>query len=270
VGEYRRITRACAKRDWNVSTHDEVLARNRGNHLLRRFLTDKSLDHCYAGTNVLDRARDRVRGAPGPGPGVIGNFHIRAPAARRAWLWRDTGELDPAWKEFTIDWLIAEGPRRQGHHSDLQVSHADIIRDPDDRWQPAEVDYADLADEHEKRWIERARQAVRLAVQEAQAHRGQLISVDIDRVAASVAQDFSEDFSVRVDVIEEFAERWIVVDRLGVDKRPVDPDTAYALAGAAFDGIGEADITEVLQKTTILDGAHVIDPGRVYAWSAIV
>lgn len=85
-----------------------------------------------------------------------------------------------------------------------------------------------------------------------------------------MAQDFSEDFSVRVDVVEEFAERWVIVDRLGADKRPIDPDTAYALAGAAFDGISEDDVTEMLQKTTILDGAHVIDPGRVYAWCAIV
>jgi hypothetical protein len=30
-------------------------------------------------------------------------------------------------------------------------------------------------------------------------------------------------------------------------------------------GIDYEDIAEILQKTTILDGAHVIDPGRVYA-----
>jgi hypothetical protein len=66
------------------------------------------------------------------------------------------------------------------------------------------------------------------------------------------------------------AERWVIVDRLGADKRPIDPDTAYALAGAAFDGISEENVTAILQKTTILDGAHVIDPGRVYAWCAIV
>jgi hypothetical protein len=151
VQGYRRITGACAKRDWNAGTHDEVLARNRGNHLLRRFLTDKSLDHCYAGANVLDRARDRVRGAPAPGPHILGNFHIRAPAARRAWLWRDTGELEPAFGRLKTDWMIAQGPRRQGNRTDLQVARADILRDPHDSWLPDGDDYARLAAETDKR-----------------------------------------------------------------------------------------------------------------------
>jgi hypothetical protein len=264
--QYRRVTRACAKRDWNASTHDEVLIRHRGSHLLQRFLTDKSLDHCYAGANVLDRARDRPKGAPSAGPGVIGNFHIKAPAARRAWVWRDTGELDPAWADFTIDWMIAEGARRQGDRTDLQLRGTDLIYDPHDRWRPREVDYEDLALEHERGWTERARQAVRLAVDEAQAHRGELISVDIDKVSASVAQDLS----VRVNVVEELAERWIIVERLATNRKSVAYRTALALAGAAFDGISEEDIAPVLQKTTILDGAHVIDPGRAYAWCAVV
>jgi hypothetical protein len=62
VREYRRITRACAARDWNARTHDEVVALRKGSHLLGRFLGDDSLDHCYAGPNRLDRARDRPRG----------------------------------------------------------------------------------------------------------------------------------------------------------------------------------------------------------------
>jgi hypothetical protein len=193
VGEYRRVTRACAKRDWNATGHDEVLARHGGNHLLGRFLNDHSLDHCHAGANRLDRARDRPRGAPAAGPHVLGNFHVKAPAARRAWLWRDTGELDPAASQLKIDWMVAEGPRRQGHHSDLQLSHADILYDPDDTWLPTAEDYADLADKHEKEWIQRARQAVVRAAHEAQAHR-----------------------------------------------------------------------------PAILDGRHVIEPGRVYAWCAVV
>ncbi len=218
----------------------------------------------------MDRARDRSRGAPGAGPHILGNFHIRAPAARRAWLWRDTGELDPAWDQLTINWMIAEGPRRQGHHSDLQQSHADILFDPDDTWLPTRDDYRGLAIAHDNTWIQRACQAVGLAVHEAQERPGRLIPVDIDRVAASVAQDFPEDVSVKVDVVEELSERWIMVDRLATNKRPVPHRTAYALADAAFDGIGDEDVTEILQKTTILDGRHVIDPGRVYAWCAIV
>jgi len=258
VGEYRRITAACAARDWVSSSHDDVVSRHKGDHLLRRFLTDKSLDHCYAGSNVLDRARNRPKGAPAAGPHVIGNFHIRRPAARRAWLWRDTGELDPAWKDFKIDWMIAQGARRYGHPSDLQVSHADMLYDPHDRWRPGEVDYDDLAREHERAWAELARHAVRLAVHEAQAHRGALIPVDIDKVSASVAQGFS----VGVDVVEELAERWIVIERLAGNRKSVAYEVAYALADAAFDGIDDDDVTEILQKTTILDGAYVIDPGR--------
>ncbi len=264
--EYRRITRACATRDWNARTHDEVLARQRGNHLLGRFLSDDSLDHCYAGANLLDRARDRPRGAPGAGPHVLGNFHVKAPAARRAWLWRDTGELDEAASVLKIDWMVAEGPRRRGHHTDLQLSHADILYDPDDAWLPTEEDYADLADKHDAGWIERACEAVALAVREAQARRGELIAVDIDKVSASVAQDFG----VSITVMEEYAERWVIIDRLDTGRQPVDHETAYTLADAAFDGIRDDDVEEVFEKTEILGGRHVIDPGHAYAWCAIV
>jgi hypothetical protein len=48
------------------------------------------------------------------------------------------------------------------------------------------------------------------------------------------------------------------------------PLTNTVIRAAAFDGIDNEDITEILQKTTILDGAYTIDPARVYAWSAIV
>lgn len=197
---------------------------------------------------------------------MLGNFHIKAPAARRAWLWRDTGELSSDATQLRIDWMVAEGPRRRGHHSDLQVSHADILHDPNDAWLPTEDDYADLADRHEEAWIQRARQAVIYAVHEAQAHRGELIAVDIDRVSASVAQDFG----VSVTVIDEYAERWVIVDRLDTDKQPVDYDTAYALADAAFDGVKYEDVEAIFERTEILDGRHVIDPGRVYVWCAVV
>ena len=55
---------------------------------------------------------------------------------------------------------------------------------------PARADYADLADRHEKLWLDRARQAVRLAVREAGEHPGRMVPVDIDKVSASVAQDW--------------------------------------------------------------------------------
>jgi hypothetical protein len=266
VQEYRRITRACAQRDWNATTHEEVLARHRGNRLLGRFLSDDSLDYCHAGPNRLDRARDRPQGVPSAGPHVLGNFHVKAPAARRAWLWRDTGELDPAASRLKIDWMVAEGPRRQGHHTDLQRSHADILYDPDDAWLPTEEDYADLADWHEAGWTERAREAVVLAARQAQARRGELITVDIDKVSASVAQDFG----ISITVIEEYAERWVIIDRLDTDRQPVDYRTAFALADAAFDGVKDDDVEEISEKTEILDGRHVIEPGRVYAWCAVV
>jgi ribulose kinase len=162
--------------------------------------------------------------------------------------------------------MVAEGPRRQGHHSDLQVSHADILHDPGDAWLPTAEDYADLADQHEQEWVQRACEAVAIAVHTAQAHRGELIAVDIDKVSASVAQDFS----VSVTVIEEYAERWIVIDRLDTDKQPVGRGTAVALANAAFDGVKEDDIEEVFEQTEILGGRHLIDPGRAYAWCAVV
>jgi hypothetical protein len=103
-------------------------------------------------------------------------------------------------------------------------------------------------------------------VREAQSHRGELIAVDIDKVSASVAQDFS----VKVDVVEDLAERWIIIERLADNRKPVVHTVAYTMADAAFDGIDDGDITEIFQKTTILDGTYTIDPALVYAWSAIV
>jgi hypothetical protein len=266
VQQYRRVTRACAKRDWGASTHEEVLDRHGGAHLLRRFLNDDSLDHCYAGTNRLDRARDRPQGMRSAGPHVLGNFHVKAPAARRAWLWRDTGELTSFPSDLRIDWMVAEGPRRQGHRSDLQVSHADILHDPGDGWLPTAEDYADLADQHEQEWVQRACEAVAIATHTAQAHRGELIAVDIDKVSASVAQDFG----ISVTVIEEYAERWIIIDRLDTDKQPVARTVALALADAAFDGVKDDEIEEIYEQTEILDGRHRIDAGRTYAWCAVV
>jgi hypothetical protein len=105
-----------------------------------------------------------------------------------------------------------------------------------------------------------------IAVQEAQTHRGELIAVDIDKVSAAVAQDFG----VSITVVEEYAERWIIVDRLDTDKRPVGDSTAVALAEAAFAGVKDEDIQVIFERTEILGGRHVIDPGRVYAWCAIV
>ncbi len=261
--EYRRVTLACAARDWSSASHDDVVSRHKGNHLPQRFLTDTSLDHCYAGANVLDRARDRPRGTPGAGPHVLGNFHVRRPAGLRAWLWRDTGELGLDVGEVQVNWMIAEGPRRHGHPSDLQASHADILYDPNDKWLPVKEDYRVLAMVHDDTWILRASEAVMITVREAEAHRGELIAVDIDKAIASVSQDFG------VTVAEEYAERWVIIDRFYTDKQPVDPDTAFALADAAFAGIDD-DVQEIFEKTEILDGAYTIDPARVYAWSAIV
>lgn len=263
--EYRRITRACAARDWDASTHEEVVAGNKGNHLLKRFLGDDTHDACHAGKNTMDRARD----CSGPGGHIIGNLHVKAPAARRAWLWRDTGELDPFGKEAKIDWMIAEGPRKKGHSSDLQASHIDILCDSNDTWLPTTAeDYADLAVEHDKGWIGRAREAVAVAVQEAEQHRDTLIEVDIGKVNAQVAQAGGVELEVSVAVLEVYAERWIIISRLDKKHKPVTEEEATALALAAFDD--EHEIQEIAELTTILDGAVEIDPGRFYAWTAIV
>jgi hypothetical protein len=93
-----------------------------------------------------------------------------------------------------------------------------------------------------------------------------MIAVDIDKVSASVAQDFG----VSITVMEEYSERWVVIDRLDKGRQPVDHETAYTLADAAFDGVKDDDIEEVFEKTEILGGRHVIEPGTSYAWSAVV
>jgi len=108
---------------------------------------------------------DRSRACPSPGPHIIGNFHIKGPAARRAWLWRDVGDVDPLGVVETIDWMIAEGPRRRGHRSDLQTSHVDVLCDRADSWLPKAADYEDLIEVHEAGWIDRARDAIRDAVE---------------------------------------------------------------------------------------------------------
>lgn len=264
--EYRRITRGCARRDWDATTHDEIVAQ-KGNHLLHRFLdVSTSLDYCHAGGNVMDRARD----CSGPGPHVIGNMHVKAPEARRAWLWRDTGELDPFGLLAKIDWMIAQGPRRQGHATDLQNSHQDLLCDPEDAWLPEPVDYQDLAAEHDKGWLARAVEAVGEAVREAEQRRGTRIPVDIDKVNAQIVQGEGVQIEVDVAVVEEYAERWVIISRLDRKNTPVEHATAEQLAAAAFLDVDPDAVEEVYAQTEILDGAMTIDPGRFYAWWALV
>lgn len=265
MSEYRRITQSCCERDWNAATHDEVVAKNPGNELLGRFLDKGSIDSCHAGGNVLDRSRDSPKGQS-PGPHAIGNLHVKAPEARRAWLWRDTGELDSAVGDLTIDWMIAEGPRRRGERSDLQESHADILFDPDDTWLPTEDDYAALADHIAHGWIDRASDAIAHAARVAEANRGEMIPVDIDQIDASVAQSHG----ITITIVEEYAERWVIIDRLRTDKQVVDYEEAFLLATAAFHGIPDEDIEEIFETTEILDGRELIEPAKSYAWCAVV
>ena len=79
-----------------------------------------------------------------------------------------------------------------------------------------------------------------------------------------------EIYGVSITVLEEYAERWVIIDRLDTYKQPVDHDTAYALADAAFDGVPYGDVEEIFERTEILGGRHVIEPGHVYAWCAVV
>jgi hypothetical protein len=263
--EYRRITRACAVADWSASNHDEVIAKHGGNHLLDRFCNDESLDYCHAGNNVMDRARV----CKGPGPHVIGNFHVKAPEARRAWLWRDTGELDPIGEIATIDWMIAEGARRRGERTDLQEVRKSLLCDPDDSWLPTELDYDDLIEVHDGGWLDRARDAVREAVTHAEDNRREVIEVDIDKVNAVVAQDEGVEVEVRAAVIEDYSERWFILDRLRPDMSVVPYEEAVALADAAMEGIPDDDIEELFERTELLNDTLVIEPARHYAWCAV-
>lgn len=264
--QYRRVTRACADADWRLVTHDDVVAGNRGNHLLQRFLDTKtSLDYCHSGANVMDRARD----CSGPGPHMIGNFHIKHPEARRAWLWRDTGELDPLATIASIDWMIAEGPRRQGHRTDLQVAREPILCDPNDTWLPTEEDYVDLAEEHDGGWLDRARAAIREAVARAEENRREVVIVDIDKVNAAVAQDQGVPIEIAAAVVEDYSERWFIVERLRADGSVVPYEEAAALADAAMDGIADDDIEELFERTELLNDALLIEPAKHYAWCGL-
>jgi hypothetical protein len=263
--QYRRVTRACATRDWSATTHDEVVAAAGGNHSLERFLdTSRSLDPCHAGSNVMDRARD----CSGPGPHTIGNLHINGAEARRAWLWRDTGELDPLGEAAVIDWMIAEGARRRGHRTDLQKSHVDLLCDSDDSWLPTPADYADLASVHDAGWIDRARQAVREAVAHAEENRRERIPVDIDKVNASVLQDEGVPIEVSASVIEDVSERWIIIDQTRPNGDFVPYEEAATLADAAMDDIDDDDIQEIFEKTGLLNDTILIEPAKHYAWCA--
>jgi hypothetical protein len=263
--QYRRITCACAAADWSAATHKEAVEKNGGNHLLKRFLNDDSLDYCHAGNNVMDRARD----CSGPGPHQIGNFHIKRPEARRAWLWRDTGELDPIATVATVDWMIAEGARREGHRTDLQEARQDLLCDPDDTWLPTDTDYEDLIEVHDQGWIDRARVAVREAVVEAEDNRREVVRVDIDKVNASVAQDEGVPVEVSASVIEDFSERWFIVDRLRPDGSVVPSEEAATLAFAAMEGISDEDIEEIFEQTALLNDTILIEPAKHYAWCGV-
>jgi hypothetical protein len=279
---YRRVTRACAKRDWSPATsHDEVLSRHRANHVLLRFLDTRTpLDYCYPVGTRMDRSRD----CRSPGPHILGNFHIKAPAARRAWLWRDTGELDPIGSETTIDWMVAEGARRSGEASDLQNSHADLLCDPDDGWLPSQEDYDDLVEAHDAGWLLRAQDAVTATVKQAEANRNELIPVAIESATAHLTQGEAvvveadppaeaEDAAVAdvsAMVFEDYSERWFIVERLRSDKSLITYEEAVALAAAAFPDIDDDDIQELFEETSILDDRFIIRPAIHYAWCAVV
>lgn len=267
---YRRVTRACAASDWKAETHDQVLAKHKGNHLLQRFINVKtSLDYCHAGDNVMDRSRD----CDGAGPHILGNFHIKAPEARRAWLWRDTGELDPIGTITTIDWMVAEGARRRGDATDLQNVRRDLLCDPEDKWLPTEDDYIDLVEVHDAGWLDRARDAVRTAVAKAKADTNELVHVDLEKANAAVAQAGGIPIEVKAGVIDEFSERWFYVERLREDGTLITYEEALALMSAAMEGAAPDDIEELFESTVVnlfLNEQMIIEPAKHYAWLGII
>lgn len=213
---------------------------------------------------------DRARDCSGQGPHRIGNFHVKHPAARRAWLWRDTGELDAIGTIDTIDWMIAEGPRRRGHASDLQQSHADLLCDPDDTWLPSSEDYEALVAAKDGGWLDRAYAAVLAAVGEAEAQRGEIIPVAIDKLTAAVGQAASI-AEITATVIQEYSERWFIVERLRADGSVVQREEAVTLAAAAFHDIeDDSDIEEIFEDTYILEDQVRISPSKHHAWCGIV
>jgi len=264
MSEYRFITRACARRDWGCETHAEVEKGNRNDPLFKAF-QGRELASCFTTRGSMDRSRDLPKNWPTPGPHALGNLHLKAPAAQRAWLWEDTGERLDSYEELEhvqIYWMVAKGARRRNHSSDLQKSHEDILFDPDDQWLPSKEDYGDLVARHVEAWQSRAEDAIRQAAEAAASHPDELIEVDIDRIAAHVIhEEISDEPSpeVSVGVVETASTRYVSISYRYHDQTVLPEEDAFALALAAFpDDVWPDQVTHPITvgEGFILDPAH--------------
>jgi hypothetical protein len=158
-------------------------------------------------------------------------------------------------------------PTTPGHRTDLQQSRKQLLCDPKDTWLPTGDDYEDLAVEHDG-WLDRARAAVREAVARAEDNRRELVRVDVDKVNGAVAQDEGVPVEVSAAVMEDYSERWFILDRLRPDGSVIPYEEAVALADAAMDGIPDDDVQELFERTELLDG-QLIEPARHYAWCGV-
>lgn len=240
--------------------------------MLERFLdVARKLNTCFVGDNVLDRARDAPKGPRGNH--VIGNLHVRGPQGqRRGWLWDDTGELlDGGLGDARIIWLIASGPRRQGHPSDLQEARKDILHAADDAiWLPTAHDYKDLFEALDDDWLDRAVVAVAHAVSERPLHAGEHRSIGSIGLELAIFEGSTETIQVEIGVFQEYRERFVTVAMRRDTGAAVSEADALALATVAFPADLVDEIHQVARRTHLSDHGIAIDPGRVWAWTATV
>jgi hypothetical protein len=261
MGEYRRVTRQCASDDWTkAKTHEDVLAAHGGENIVKQFLSQNPATW-YTQDALRDRTRDRPKGQPAPGSRPIGNVKVEG---FRAWVWHDDGsvyDVDGAFPEYDIHWMIAYGNRRVDHRSDLQEKRVSLLHDPEDSWRPTDADYEDLLAAHDAAFTELAKQAIAQAAERAEAEHNTVVPITASELQGAVVHEHEEDL-VQGVVVAEINERWLLLDKHRSGGRPLLYGDAEALSVAAFPE--DAYPAVVSQPHSIRDGLLNADPDTHY------
>lgn len=266
MATYRRVTRQCSKADWpQCRVHDDVAQRHGSTDLFKQFLRQDPRTW-YTKKALRERRRDVVAGRAAPSTRPIGSVKTEG---FRAWVWRDDGSVYDIQAGFTgceLHWMIAYGNRRVGdNRSDMQVTHAALLEDPDDCWRPSDDDYADLLVEHDEGFTERAVTAIQHAVEYAEQHHNTVVDINSDDVGGHVVHEHDEDLVCGL-VVEEINERWVLLAKTRTGGRALTYVDSQTLAATAYpDGV----FPEVVQQRhTIRGGLLVADPKSHYVFYA--
>ena len=255
--EYRRVTLECAGRDWaGCRRHDDVIRLHAGEDLIRQFERQNTATW-YTQAALRERTRDAPARGPRPGTRPIGQCKV---TGFRSWIWKDDGsvfDLD-GFDEADINWMIAYGNRRRGDRSDLQVSHAFVLHDPEDSWRPVKDDYVELLHVHNSGFTDRAANAVAAAIEEAEMAHNTVVPIVSPELDGTVIQEHDHEEDLEGVVIVEINELWVILKNTRPNGRFMTYEDAITIAGLAFPEGVEPQIA--FEDEQIRGGLYSTDP----------